>query len=302
MAKKKEKEVKIKRELITIRLDKIKLDPGQPRKKFDQTKIKELSSSIKEEGLQQPILVKPDKDYNKTGKVVLVAGERRLRAVKLLKWKKIEAIIVFGKADTFAMSLVENMARQDLNPIEEAEALQKLITEKKYGLIQTANLIGRSQTYVQQRLTLLTLPKEIQQMIIDDKLPQTTALNLAQYQTDKGELIRIAIDIVNQKLSAKEAKAKILALKREKRMNQANVAEVPEEYKLRLEAGKAMAPLCRRLSRYLDALMDLTKEELLDYFKGLTYDDRQSLFTNMERVNDDIGAVFEILKAAAEED
>jgi len=220
MSKKDGQEVKIKRELIKIAVDKIKTDPGQPRKKFDQSNIKELSLSIKTEGLQQPLLVKPDKDYKKTGKVILVAGERRLRAVKLLKWKKVEVIIVFGKTDTFAMSLVENMARQDLNPIEEAEALKKLITEKKYGQIQAANLIGRSPTYVQQRLTLLTLPKEIQQMIIDDKLPQTTALNLAQYDTDKGELIRIAIDIVNEKLSAKEAKARILAIKKLLKQNQ----------------------------------------------------------------------------------
>jgi ParB/RepB/Spo0J family partition protein len=142
-----------------IEISKIKTDPDQPRKHFDKEGIKALAESIKKDGLLQPITVTPleDGDYR------LVIGERRLRACKLLGWKIIKCLIIKDK-ETFILSLVENIHREDLSPIEEAEAYRKLLDS---GLTQEelGKRIGKSQSQIAQKLALHNLPPLAQEML-----------------------------------------------------------------------------------------------------------------------------------------
>jgi len=292
----------IRREFLEIEVIDIMADPGQPRKRFEDAKIKELMASIEAEGLLQPVIVKPSLTYKQDGKVILIAGERRIRAVKKLGWPKIPAIILWGKTDTFALSLVENVARENLNPIEEAQAFLKLIKEKNWTQPQVAKLIGRSQAYVSQRLILLALPEEIQMMIIEGKLPKVTAINLAQYKGTKGELIKLAHDIIDQKLSAEQARDKMTSLTREKRMKESGVGEVLEGVKVVLEAKVSLVPVVDKLCKYFEALLDLTPAELKKFFMEMSLPKRSVLLSAFGRIAEDLPQIKEVLDQIEEED
>lgn len=201
----------LKRELKEISLEKILIDLGQPRQKFDPETIKTLAISILKEGLLHPIVVKPSPNYEVDKTYIIVSGERRYKAYQYLQRKTIPAIVI-EKGDTFALSLVENVVREDLNPIEEAKALQKLIYEKNYSQKEAADLIGRSPSYISQRLLLLRLPTEIQDLIIQEKLPPVTALRFSSYTQEKKKIIQLAHDLINAKASPKQAEAIIKAI------------------------------------------------------------------------------------------
>ena len=144
-----------------IEIAKIKTNPYQPRREFNEEAIKELASSIKKYGLLQPIILIRDED-----KYILVAGERRLRAVKLLGEKYIKAIVVdYSKNDLREYALIENIQREDLNPIEIAYSLQSLIKEHGYTHEELANSISKSRSYVTNLLRIINLPKFVQEKI-----------------------------------------------------------------------------------------------------------------------------------------
>lgn len=187
-----------------IQMDLVKCDQNQPRRQFNEETIRELADSIEQEGLLQPIIVKPTATHESDGMYVIVAGERRYRAFVLLKRNKIPAIIR-NRGDTFALSLVENILRENLNQIDEAKAVQKLIRNMGYTQEQVATLVKKSTGWVQQRLLLLRLPKEVQDMITNGKLPPVQGLNLARYKGPKGTIIRLAHDLSAARLSGQRA-------------------------------------------------------------------------------------------------
>ena len=148
----------------SILLSKIKPNPNQPRKNFEDKSLKQLAQSIKEKGLISPITVrKLDNKY------IIVAGERRFRAHKLLKKKRILAYIIDADSnkDIMYMALIENIQREDLNPIEEAKGYKYLKDNLKSSITDIAKTVGKSRSAVSNALRLLKLPNEIQESILN---------------------------------------------------------------------------------------------------------------------------------------
>jgi len=149
-----------------ISISEIKANPYQPRKIFDEAALGELSESIKEHGILQPVVVR------KAGKrFELVVGERRFRAAKLAKLDEIPAIIKeLTDQQMMELAILENLQREDLTPIEEAEAYQKLMEALNLTQEQLAFRLGKSRPHIANHVRLLALPKEVRQMISDKKL------------------------------------------------------------------------------------------------------------------------------------
>ena len=166
---------------VEIAIDQIRPNPFQPRIEFDSESLKQLADSIKENGVFQPVLVrKAVSGYE------LVAGERRLRASKMAGKKKIPAIVVdFDTKQMMEISLLENIQREDLTPIEEANAYNQLIEKLGYTQEQLAKRIGKSRTNVTNMLRLLNLPDDIQEMVNDGKLSYGHARALLSLNDEK---------------------------------------------------------------------------------------------------------------------
>ena len=149
-----------------IPINEINLSKFQTRKKFDEEKLKELSKSIEKNGLIQPIIVRKGKK-----KFELVAGERRLKACKLVGIDKIPAIVSdFDDRKAFESGLIENLQREDLTFIEEAEGYNRLMNEFNYTQEELATIVSKSRSHVANLLRLISLPKEVKQFILNGKL------------------------------------------------------------------------------------------------------------------------------------
>ena len=176
--------------------------PGryQPRSAFNQAKLNELIASIKEKGIVQPVLArKTDKGYE------LIAGERRLRAAKALGMATIPAIVKeVDDLNAMEIALVENIQREDLNPIEEACAYKRLINEFNFTQEQIAQAIGRDRTSIANTMRLLQLPDKIQSFLADDIIQAGHAKALLSVQ-DPHKQMRICEKIIRKKLSVREA-------------------------------------------------------------------------------------------------
>lgn len=197
--------IKIERILV----DDIKPSPKQPRKNFDEESMKELASSIKEIGLIQPIIIRP-----KANKFELVVGERRLRAAREAGMKSIPAIIKDSTdIEVLETALVENLMREDLNPLEEAHAFRELIEEFKITHENLADRLKKSRTYITNTLRLLALPVKIQKYLIEKKLSagHGRALLSLQNQRDQEELAQL---IIERELSVREAERLAERIKR----------------------------------------------------------------------------------------
>lgn len=149
-----------------IEVSSIVLNPYQPRKKFDETKLQELASSILEHGILTPILVrKTEVGYE------LIAGERRLRASKLIELELIDAIVVdFDDDQMMEVSLIENIQRENLNIMEEAQAYLQMMERFKYTQELLAKKVGKSREHIANTLRLNRLPKEVAKMVVDEQL------------------------------------------------------------------------------------------------------------------------------------
>ena len=145
--------------IVEVNLSEIQPNPDQPRKTFNEEKLRELAHSIERQGLIQPIIVKKH-DTSKAG-YLLVAGERRFRAHQILSKTTIPAIITQGNSDEIA--LIENIQREDLNPLEEAEALERMMTRYSYTQEELGKVIGKAQNTVSETLQLNSLPPFIKE-------------------------------------------------------------------------------------------------------------------------------------------
>ena len=187
------------KDIVEINLDEIRSNPYQPRKVFDNDALNELADSIKEHGVVQPIIVKKSiKGYE------LVAGERRTKAAKLAGLTTIPAIIrEFNDEEMMEIALIENIQRENLNPIEEALAFENII--KSTGLTQDeiATKFGKSRSYITNMLGLLKLPDETKKLVEDGKLSASHARTLSKMD-DEDKINKIAKDIVNYNLNVRE--------------------------------------------------------------------------------------------------
>lgn len=187
--------------VVEIDLDKIKPNPLQPRKVFDATSLQELAVSIEEHGLLQPILVY--EDSKNADHYFLIAGERRLRASKLAKKESVKAIVVDVQEEKLReLALIENIQREDLNPIDLAQSYKELIED--YGITheEVAKRLSKSRAQITNTLRLLELSKDVQTMILENKISQGHAKMLVTLPKEQQTLI--ANSIIGQKLSVHE--------------------------------------------------------------------------------------------------
>lgn len=200
---------------VKIALDEIRPNPYQPRKTFDQAALQDLANSIKEHGVFNPVLVRKSVvGYE------LIAGERRLRASKLAKMNDIPAIIVdFNDTQMMEISILENIQREDLSPLEEAKAYQQLIEKLNYTQEKLAERIGKSRPYITNSLRLLKLPLSVQDLLNTGKLTNGHARALLAIE-DEEKMIELASRAVKENLTVRDieklAKAKPIKPKKEK--------------------------------------------------------------------------------------
>lgn len=201
-----------KNTITNIEMNLIKANEDQPRKNFDEEKIEQLAESIKEHGVVQPIVLKKDNDT-----YIIVAGERRWRAAKSIGLKEIPAIVMdLTDKQVLEISLIENIQREDLNPIEEALAYKKLIEEFNLTQEELSKRIGKSRTAVTNVLRLLNLDERVQEYIIDGVITEGHGRALLSV-TDKDTQFIIAQTIIDESLNVRDTEKLIKNLGKEKK-------------------------------------------------------------------------------------
>ena len=192
----------------SILLSKIKPNPNQPRKNFADKSLKQLAQSIDEKGLISPITVKKVEN-----KYIIVAGERRYRAHKLLNRKRILAYVIDADTtkDVMYMALIENIQREDLNPIEEAKGYKYLQENLQSSITEIAKTVGKSRPAVSNALRLLKLPDQIQDSILKGEINAGQARAILQRKTTQG-MLQLWQKLLTEKISVR--KTEKLASKR----------------------------------------------------------------------------------------
>ena len=189
----------VKKTEMLVKISKVEPNRTQPRKQFDEDALVELSESIKQFGILQPLLVSDKGDYYE-----IIAGERRWRAAKLAGLKEVPVIIKeFNDQQVVEISLIENIQREDLNPIEEAMAYKRLINEFKLKQDSIAERVSKSRTAVTNSLRLLKLDERVQQMLIDEMISAGHARAILAI-SDKDKQASVAMKVFDEKLSVRE--------------------------------------------------------------------------------------------------
>ena len=201
----------VKKQEVLVNITKVEPNWDQPRKNFDEDALLELSESIKQFGVLQPLLVQDRKDYYE-----IIAGERRWRAAKLAGIKEIPVIIKdLTEQEIVEISLIENIQREDLNPIEEAMAYKRLLNEFNLKQDEVAERVSKSRTAVTNSMRLLKLDERVQQMVIDDMISTGHARTLLGI-VDPEKQYTIAQQIFDEKLSVRETEKLVKKLQNEK--------------------------------------------------------------------------------------
>lgn len=210
-----------KKDIITIDLKSIYPNQDQPRRVFDEEKIKILSESIKNYGVLQPIVLKPDDK----GKYMIIAGERRYRASKLARKSDIPAVIKdIPMKDIMEIALIENLQREELNPIEEALAYRSLIKNYEVTQEEISEAVGKSRPHITNTLRLLNLPQKIMDMIDQGQITAGHGKALLRVN-DENLQLELANKVIAEELSVRATEA--LA----KKICEDNIKEVPKKSK-----------------------------------------------------------------------
>lgn len=196
------KEEKISGGPMIVKISKVEPNREQPRKKFDEDALLELSESIKQYGILQPLLVSDKKSYFE-----IIAGERRWRAAKMAGLKEVPVVVKeFSNQEIVEISLIENIQREDLNPVEEAQAYRRLIEEFHLKQDEIAERVSKSRTAVTNSLRLLKLSPKVQEMVVDEMISAGHAraiLGISDFETQE----MIALKVFDHKLSVRETEA-----------------------------------------------------------------------------------------------
>lgn len=233
--------------IFWVEVDRIKPNPYQPRREFDEAKLNELSESIRMYGLLQPLTVTRSEIMREDGGLFveyeLIAGERRLRASKLAGLVQVPVIIRSG-AQTDQMKLelaiIENLQREDLNPMDRARAFERLVNDFGFKHTSIAEKMGKSRVYVSNTLRLLGLPADIQQLIVENRITEGHTRPLLMLCDKPEEQTVLVREILIKKLSVREAEAIARRIaqdkvRREKYKIDPNIMEL--ERKLRDQLG-----------------------------------------------------------------
>ena len=201
----------VKENKTTISISSIIRNKYQPRKNFEKESLEELTSSIKERGIIQPIIVRKSDDI--IDKFEIVAGERRWQAAQKAGLHKVPAVVIeANNLKSLEFAIVENVQRKDLNPIEEAEGYKRLIDEFNYDQEKVAKFIGKSRAHISNCLRLLSLPQKIIEYIIDEKISQGHAKILVGLENATF----VANKIVEKKLSVRQTENFVKIFKNQK--------------------------------------------------------------------------------------
>lgn len=186
----------------TLKITELEPNPDQPRRHFEEDPLQELSDSIKEFGIIQPIVVTP-----KNGYYEIIAGERRWRAARMAGLKEVPVIVRnYTDQEIVEISLIENIQRENLNPIEEAKAYQRLIQEFSLKQDEVAERVSKSRTAITNSMRLLKLSDKVQQMVIEDKLSSGHARTLISIE-DPEVQYEIACKVFDESLSVRQTEA-----------------------------------------------------------------------------------------------
>lgn len=216
-----------------LKINDIEPNREQPRKSFDQEKLQSLADSITQHGVVQPIIVKKkDKGYS------IIAGERRWRAAKIAGLKTIPAIVKdLSPQGVMEIALIENIQREDLNPIEEAEAYQKLMDEHNLTQELIAKMVGKSRAAIANSVRLLTLADKVKEMLVGEVLTPGHARTLITIE-DKEKQVQLADTIVEKNLNVRETEKLVNELANQKEKKQpkcvnkdANTLDIEEKLK-----------------------------------------------------------------------
>jgi ParB family chromosome partitioning protein len=200
--------------IFWIDIDKISPNPYQPRREFDEARLKDLADSIRQYGVLQPLIVTRQEHEKSEGglqvEYELIAGERRLRASKMAGLSQVPALIRASADDArtkLELAIIENLQREDLNAIDRARAFERLVTEFKFKHAEIAQKIGKSREYVSNTLRLLSLPEEFQRALAEGKISEghtRPLLMLVDHPEEQGTLYK---EILFKRLTVREAEA-----------------------------------------------------------------------------------------------
>lgn len=204
-----------------IEVDKIKPNPYQPRKEFDDDRLKALAESIRQYGVLQPLVV-TRKDVEKAdglgSEYELIAGERRLRAAKLAGLAAVPAVIRAGESNLtkLELAIIENLQREDLNAIDRAKALAKLVEEFGISHAEVGAKIGKSREYVSNSIRLLALPEEMQQAVVNKEISEGHARSLLALTTHPQERDTLFKEIILKKLPVRAVERIVRSIAQER--------------------------------------------------------------------------------------
>ncbi len=206
---------------VLVSISKVEPNKEQPRKNFDEDALLELSESIRQFGVLQPLLVQDKKDYYE-----IIAGERRWRAAKLAGLKQVPIIVKdLTEQEVVEIALIENIQRENLNPIEEAVAYKRLLNEFNMKQDEIAERVSKSRTAVTNSMRLLKLNEKVQQMVIDDMISTGHARALLAI-SDEEKQYNLAQKIFDEKLSVREVEKMVKKLQKQKAAPQKDNSEL----------------------------------------------------------------------------
>ena len=212
---------------VKVKISKVEPNREQPRKNFDEDALLELAESIKQFGVLQPLLVQDRKDYYE-----IIAGERRWRAAKIAGLKEVPVIIKkLTEQEMVEISLIENIQRENLNPIEEALAYKRLLNEFNLKQDEVAERVSKSRTAVTNSMRLLKLNEKVQQMVIDDMLTTGHARALLGIEDQEKQYV-VAQQIFDEKLSVRETEKLVKKIQKEKNLPEKKKEELDEQVAL----------------------------------------------------------------------
>lgn len=263
-------------EIEPIKIKQIIAGTYQPRKYFDETALKELSDSIKVNGLIQPIVLRKSDD----DKYEIIAGERRYRATKMLGKETINAIVKkVNNHEALEMAIVENIQRSDLSLIEEAKGYQQLMDEFSYTQEQVATKTGKSRSHIANILRLLDLPLEVQLMVDQKKLSLGHAKTIAASQNPA----KIAHKIANENLTVRDAEELIRDEKIERLKQDPVVAR--HESKVKFVNSGELTDLENRLSSLMDSNVRISFNQFKNTGKiTINFEDLETAYSLAERL------------------
>lgn len=216
----------VKKEEVMLKITEVEPSREQPRKNFNEDALLELADSIKQFGIIQPLIVQKQDDYYE-----IIAGERRWRAAKLAGLKEVPVIIKnYTEQERVEIALIENIQREDLNPIEEALAFRRLLTEFELKQDELAERVSKSRTAVTNSMRLLKLDERVQQMVVDEKISTGHARALLALE-DKEQQYTLANKIFDEKLSVRETERLMKNFQKEKENKKSQKTENEFIYK-----------------------------------------------------------------------